>query len=62
VSNLFIGGQWAALGGGVPIAVKAGVNSALLVIRKEKPEAFKILVDVIDGKTEADKQSTEILR
>jgi phytoene dehydrogenase-like protein len=62
VSNLFIGGQWAALGGGVPIAVKAGVNSALLVIRKEKPEAFKILVDVIDGKKKAEKQSTDILR
>lgn len=50
VENLYIGSQWAGIGGGVPNAVKAGMNSALLIIKKEKPEAFKILADVIDEK------------
>jgi prolycopene isomerase len=62
LKNLYIGSQWAAVGGGVPIAVKAGVNAALLVIRKEKPEAYKILVDVIDGKAAADEAGSPFLR
>ena len=50
VKNLLIGGQWAELGGGVPGAVKAGLNSALLILRREAPEAFKTLCGVVDGK------------
>ena len=62
VKNLFIGGQWAELGGGIPNAVKAGVNSALLIIKNEIPETFKILVDVIDGKVAPEEVSSPNLR
>ncbi len=50
VKNLFIGGQWAELGGGVPVAVRAGMNSALLVLKRESPETYRILCEAIDGK------------
>jgi prolycopene isomerase len=50
VKNLFIGGQWAELGGGVPVAVRAGMNSALLVIKRESPDAYQILCKAIDGR------------
>jgi len=62
VKNLFIGSQWAAVGGGVPIAVKAGVNSALLVIKDEKPESYRLLVSVIDGKVAAEEVVSPYLR
>jgi phytoene dehydrogenase-like protein len=50
VKNLFIGGQWAELGGGVPVAVRAGMNSALLVLKRESPETYRILCQAIDGR------------
>ncbi|MEI7733057.1 MAG: NAD(P)/FAD-dependent oxidoreductase [Verrucomicrobiota bacterium] len=40
VPNLLLGGHWAELGGGVPIAVKAGFNAALLVLQKQNRAAF----------------------
>jgi prolycopene isomerase len=49
VKNLFVGGQWAELGGGVPVAVRAGMNSALLVLKRESPDAYRILCQAIDG-------------
>jgi len=48
VPNLFLSGHWAEYGGGVPIAVKAGSNAALLVLKDENPEAFKVLAKVMD--------------
>lgn len=50
VKNLLLGSQWAELGGGVPIAVKAGTNAALMVLKYEKHPAFRILADYMDGK------------
>lgn len=50
VKNLLLGGHWAELGGGVPIAVKAGTNASLLILQKEKPAAFQVLADYMDGK------------
>jgi phytoene dehydrogenase-like protein len=50
VQNLLLGGHWAELGGGVPIAVKAGSNAALLILRKEKKPAFQSLADYMDHK------------
>lgn len=50
VKNLLLGGHWAELGGGVPIAVKAGTNASLLILQKENPEAFKLLAGYMDGK------------
>jgi phytoene dehydrogenase-like protein len=43
VKNLIIGGHWAELGGGVPLAAKAGANASLLVLQKENTQAFKML-------------------
>ena len=43
VRNLIIGGHWAELGGGVPIAAKAGANASLLILQKENPAAFRLL-------------------
>ncbi|MCD6064581.1 MAG: dependent oxidoreductase, partial [Flavipsychrobacter sp.] len=54
VENLLLGGHWAELGGGVPIAVKAGANATLLILKKEKPEAFKVLAKYMDGKAPAE--------
>lgn len=48
--NLYLSGHWADLGGGVPIALKTAANAALLVLQKEKPAAFKVLADYMDGK------------
>jgi phytoene dehydrogenase-like protein len=48
VPNLFLSGHWAEYGGGVPIAVKAGSNAALLVLKKERPAAFAALAQVMD--------------
>jgi phytoene dehydrogenase-like protein len=50
VKNLLLGGHWAELGGGVPIAVKAGSNAALLVLKKENREAFRSLAAYMDSK------------
>jgi phytoene dehydrogenase-like protein len=50
IKNLLLGGHWAELGGGVPIAVKAGSNATLLILRKEKPEAFRGLTAYMDCK------------
>lgn len=54
VKNLYLGGHWAELGGGVPIAVKAGTNASLLILQKENPKAFKALAEYMDGKLNAD--------
>lgn len=54
VENLLLGGHWAELGGGVPIAVKAGANATLLILKKERPTAFKILADYMDAKISAE--------
>lgn len=54
VKNLFLGGHWAELGGGVPIATKAGTNAALLILKKENPRAFVALSRYIDGKLSRD--------
>lgn len=53
VKNLLLGGHWAELGGGVPIAVKAGTNAALLIMQKESSKAFKLLAHYMDGKITA---------
>ncbi len=50
VDRLLLAGHWAELGGGVPIATRAGANAALLVLREERPDAFDALAEVLDGK------------
>jgi prolycopene isomerase len=50
VKNLWLSGHWADLGGGVPIAVKTGMNAALLVLKDMKTDAFKLLAKYVDVK------------
>lgn len=50
VKNLLLGGHWAELGGGVPIATKAATNASLLIFKKERPQLFKLLAGYMDGK------------
>lgn len=50
VKNLILGGHWAELGGGVPIAVKAGANASLLILKNENRRAFEVLAKYMDGK------------
>ncbi|MCD4833378.1 MAG: NAD(P)/FAD-dependent oxidoreductase [Bacteroidales bacterium] len=54
VKNLILGGHWADLGGGVPIAVKAAINAVLLVLKKENKESFNLLANYMDGKIDVD--------
>lgn len=54
VKHLILSGHWAELGGGVPIAVKAGFNAALLVLKDEKPDVFNAFADYINKKITAE--------
>jgi phytoene dehydrogenase-like protein/predicted nucleotide-binding protein (sugar kinase/HSP70/actin superfamily) len=49
VKRLFLGGQWAEYGGGVPMATKAAVNASLMILRDLRPAAFEALREVVDG-------------
>jgi phytoene dehydrogenase-like protein len=49
VKNLILGGHWAELGGGVPIAAKAGANASLLILQKENPRAFRSLAGYMNN-------------
>lgn len=49
VPNLFLSGHWAEYGGGVPIAVKAASNAAMLVLRAEGHPGFAELGRVMDS-------------
>ena len=54
VKNLILGGHWAELGGGVPIAAKAGANASLLVLKKENPGAFRCLAGYMNNRVSLD--------
>ena len=49
VKNVIIGGHWAELGGGVPIATKAAYNASLIVLKDKNMEAYNELVDVMEN-------------
>ncbi len=51
VPRLLLGGHWADLGGGVPIAVKSGVNTALIVLQERRDAAFRTWRDYLAGRT-----------
>lgn len=57
MKNLILGGHWAELGGGVPIAVRAGTNAALIIMNKNKSIAFKVLSKYIDGNISIEHES-----
>lgn len=61
VKNLIIGGQWADLGGGIPIAVKSAANAVLLILKKENSPAFTLLANYMDGKISVEQLSSSHL-
>jgi prolycopene isomerase len=50
IKNLFLGGHWAELGGGVPIAAKAGANASLFILKNENKAAYNVLSGYMDSK------------
>ncbi|MCA8961623.1 MAG: NAD(P)/FAD-dependent oxidoreductase [Planctomycetes bacterium] len=50
VRRLYLGGHWAEFGGGVPLAVKAGANSSLLVLKEKGHPAYRTVCDLLDGR------------
>lgn len=61
ISNLFLSGHWADLGGGIPIAVKSSINTTLMVLQKENKAVFKLLADYMDGKINKEDLSASTL-
>ncbi len=55
VQNLLIGGQWAELGGGIPIAARSAINTALIILRKEDKRRYRLLTKYVDGKINVNK-------
>ncbi len=49
VRNLLLAGHWSEIGGGVPVAVRAGANTALLVLKQTNPPAFRRLCATMRG-------------
>lgn len=50
IKNLLVGGQWAELGGGVPVTSISAMNTALIIIRRENRKQFKSLTKYFGGK------------
>lgn len=61
VNNLLLSSHWAELGGGVPIAVKAGYNAALLIFKDERPDIFNVHRDYINAKISAERMRNSAL-
>ena len=53
IKNLILSGHWAELGGGVPIAVKSGINAALIVMQEKAPKAFEVYRAYFNNKISA---------
>jgi len=49
IDGLFLGGQWAEIGGGVPVAVKAAANATLLILAESNPVEHRKLVAAMAG-------------
>jgi phytoene dehydrogenase-like protein len=63
VKNLLLGGHWAELGGGVPVAAKAGANAALILLKKENKITYQALADYFDYKKSiSDLLQTDLLK
>lgn len=48
IPNMLIGGQWAEYSGGVPTAMRAGANSAMLILKQESKSAFKAAAEMFE--------------
>ena len=52
IKNLLVGGHCGEYGGGVPIAVKSGINASLIVMKELAPSAYQQLRELLSGNTE----------
>lgn len=50
VKGLYLSGHWAELGGGVPIAVKGGANSAIIALKDMNNSAYGVFAKYFEGK------------
>jgi prolycopene isomerase len=50
IKNLLLAGHWAEYGGGVPIAMRAGTNASLMVLKDMNRAEYEKLKTVMDGK------------
>lgn len=50
VPGLLLAGHWAEYGGGVPMAIKSAANVSAMILRCEKPKAFRALRRLMDGR------------
>ncbi len=50
IKNLLLAGHWAEYGGGVPIAMRAGTNTSLMVLKDMNRAEYEKLKTVMDGK------------
>lgn len=48
IRNVIVGGHWAELGGGVPIATKAAYNASLIVLKDQNEEEYCKLINVME--------------
>ena len=60
IKNLLVGGQWAELGGGLPITSLSAMNTALIIMRNEDKKKFKKLAKYFDGMISLEKLNNEI--
>lgn len=58
IENLYISGHWAEYGGGVAPSIRAATNTTLLITQKSKPDFFKALAGLTDGKFSANTART----
>lgn len=61
IRRLWLGGQWAEYGGGIPMATKAAVNASLLVLRDMRPDAYSSLLAVVDGREKPARTESDAL-
>ncbi len=50
INNLLLGGHWAEYAGGVPMAMKAGANTSLMILKDMNRAEYEKLKTVMDGK------------
>jgi phytoene dehydrogenase-like protein len=61
LKNVFLCGHWAALGGGVPVAVSTGANAALLVLKNKKSPFFQVFRNYFDDTVTLEELNKKIL-
>ena len=49
VKNVYLGGHWSELGGGIPLTIKAASNVSLLILKQENEAEFERLANCMDG-------------